>query len=277
MPNTLTINALVLKVSDYADNDRILSLLSIEKGRITVIVKGARSLKYRYLSAIQLFTYSAFELYEKGGMYWLKEALVNTCFPGLTDDIEKVALASYLSELSCELTDENESGQEMLRLLLNSFYMISARGRSLPFIKAVFELRSVCASGYMPDISGCRDCGNGSKKLYYFDIMNGCIICDECFSSHNITKDNAAASEFEGKLANASDTISDLGERNTYIPISAGVAMALRYLLSADHKRIFSFRLDNEKDEYDFSRLAETYTLWHLGRGFQSLTFYKSL
>lgn len=275
MPNTLTINALVLKVSDYAENDRLLSLLSIEKGRITVIAKGARSVRYHYLNAIQLFTYSAFELYEKNGMFWLKEAIINTGFPALTESIEKVALASYLAELSSELTDENESGCEILRLLLNSLYMICDGKRSLPLIKAVFELRAVCSSGYMPDITGCRDCGTTSADVFYFDIMNGCVICGDCFSSHSTSI--AENSEFEGKLSGASDTINMLGERNTYIPVSAEVISAIEYLLSANHKRIFAFRLEKEKDEYDFSRLAETYALWHLGRGFQSLNFYKSL
>ena len=87
MPSTVVINGLVIKAADYAENDRIITVLSAERGRITVIAKGGRSVRYRFLSSIQLFTYSTFELYERGGLYWLKEALVNAYFPQITESI----------------------------------------------------------------------------------------------------------------------------------------------------------------------------------------------
>lgn len=267
MSKTAVINALVLKVTDCGENDRLISLLSVERGRIAVVAKGGRSVKYKYLPSIQLFTYSAFELYEKNGMYWIKDAIVNTYFPHLCDSIEGVALASYLAELAYELSGENESGGAILRLLLNSLYMISESEKPYGMIKAVFELRSVCYSGYMPELSACDECHRENGELCYVDIMNGRLLCPDCFGQPSDKPDNGAVQ----------DSINALGERNTYIPVSLGVVNTARYVLSADPKRIFAFKLDNEKDRYDFYRLAEVYATWHLGRGFTALDFYKSL
>lgn len=270
MSKTAVINALVLKVTDCGENDRLISLLSVEKGRIGVIAKGGRSVRYKYLPSIQLFTYSTFELYEKNGMYWIKDALVNTYFPHLCDSIESVALASYLADLAYELSDENESGGEILRLLLNSFYMISESAKPHGIIKAVFELRAVCYSGYMPELSSCDECHKESSDLYYVDIMNGRLLCPDCFGG-------SSADKPYGTDGDMSDSVNALGERNTYIPVSLGVINTARYILSADPKRIFAFRLDSEKDSYDLSRLTEIYATWHLGRGFTTLDFYKTL
>lgn len=270
MSKTAVINALVLKVTDCGENDRLISLLSVEKGRIGVIAKGGRSVRYKYLPSIQLFTYSTFELYERNGMYWIKDALVNTYFPHLCDSIESVALASYLADLAYELSDENESGGEILRLLLNSFYMISESAKPYGIIKAVFELRAVCYSGYMPELSSCGECHNENNDLYYVDIMNGRLLCPDCFGRSPVDKPYDANDDM-------SDSVNKLGERNTYIPVSLGVINTARYILNADPKRIFAFRLDSEKDNYDLSRLAEIYATWHLGRGFSTLDFYKTI
>lgn len=268
MSKTAVISALVLKVTDHGENDRLVSLLSAERGRITVVAKGGRSVRYKYLPSIQLFTYSAFELYEKNGMYWIKDAVVSTYFPHLCDSIEGVALASYLSELAYELSGENESGDSILRLLLNCFYTISESSKPYGMIKAVFELRSVCYSGYMPELSACDECGKESGELFYIDIMNGRLLCPDCFGRSPSDKP-----EGDG----VSDSINALGERNTYIPASLGVINTVRYILSAEQKRVFAFKLDSEKDRYDLYRLAEVYATWHLGRGFTTLDFYKTL
>lgn len=269
MPATVVINGLVIKAADYAENDRLITVLSAERGRITVIAKGGRSVRYRFLSSIQLFTYSTFELYERGGLYWLKEALVNTYFPQITESIENISLASYLAELTYELTGENESGTEMLRLFLNTLYTLADGSKPREIVKAVFELRAVCLSGYMPELSGCAECGNAECGYYYFDIMNGGIICPECFEEKS--------HEVKTAEPQISDSVNALGERNTYIPVSPGVVNTVRYILSADPKRVFAFRLDNQKDIYDLGRLAEIYATWHLGRGFASLDFYKTI
>jgi hypothetical protein len=42
-------------------------------------------------------------------------------------------------------------------------------------------------------------------------------------------------------------------------------------------ERLFSFDLQEPDDWHDFSKAAQTYLLSHLGRGFDSLTFYLTL
>ena len=60
-----SIRGLVLRDTDRNDSDKLLTVLTSERGRITVMAKGASSIKSRALSGTQLFTYSEMELYEK--------------------------------------------------------------------------------------------------------------------------------------------------------------------------------------------------------------------
>ena len=52
-----TADGLVLRVKTTGENDKLLTLLTPLQGKITVLVKGGRSLKSGSLSATQLFSY----------------------------------------------------------------------------------------------------------------------------------------------------------------------------------------------------------------------------
>lgn len=47
-------------------------------------------------------------------------------------------------------------------------------------IKAVFELRALSISGYMPNILACANCGTYETPVMYFDVDGGCIYCENC-------------------------------------------------------------------------------------------------
>ena len=133
-------------------------------------------------------------------------------------------------------------------------------------IKGVFELRAAAMTGYMPDVSRCTVCGASYPDNAYFDIMNGCMICADCQTSLNRQRSGFASPE-----------VSDLGERRIICPMTASTLAAVRYAVTAPHKKIFSFALTDKEEEMLFSRLAETYLLHHLERGFETLDFYHSV
>ena len=60
------------------------------------------------------------------------------------------------------------------------------------------------------------------------------------------------------------------------MPVTPGVLAAIRYLVSCDPKRLFSFQAGMETME-KLSQLTETYLTTQLERGFSTLDFYKSL
>ena len=60
--NTVKINAIVVKSSQSGENDRLLTLLSPEMGKLTVMAKGIRSLKHQSRNACAMLCYSSFVL-----------------------------------------------------------------------------------------------------------------------------------------------------------------------------------------------------------------------
>ena len=70
----LTVRGLVLRVSPYKDADAILTVLTEDKGTLTVKARGLRRNKSNLSAPCQLLAYSEFTLFENRGMYTINEA-----------------------------------------------------------------------------------------------------------------------------------------------------------------------------------------------------------
>jgi DNA repair protein RecO (recombination protein O) len=267
----ITVNGLVTRSYPSGDHDRLIHIITEDRGRLSVMVKGGSSKRGGATAACtQLFTYGNFELYSgnNGDLYWLRGGSVLTSFYRLSADIARVALASYLCDVACDLTDKNVVEEEtapLLRMLLNSLYTLDKGNKSPALVKGVFELRAAAMMGYQPNLMGCAICKEGYPDEAYFDIMNGRIICADCQTKRN---------RLLGRMATEQE---ELGERSIVCPVSASVLAAIRYALTAPDQKIFSFALKDKEEEYAFDRAAETFLLNQLERDFETLHFYRSV
>lgn len=266
-----TTDGLLIRAFPSGENGTLLHILTADKGRISVMAKGlhSKSKSASQLSSIaQLFTYANYELYRKGDMYWLRGGSVINSFYNLSCDIGMMSLGTYLCALADELSDEGESAEGLLRMLLNSLYTIGLGEKSRKIIKGVFELRAAAMSGYAPNLVACDHCGNGYPDNCYLDVMNGRLICADCQTRMN---------RFYSPSQSEIQLDDDRATRNIICPLSSSALAAMRYALTAPDQKIFSFTLKSESDEQEFSRAAETYILNQLERSFDALDFYKSV
>ena len=258
------IDGVVVHVKDTGDRVRYLSVLTAEKGRISMISHGSHSIHSPQIAVSQLYTYGNFEYYTKGTANILKGGSAIQPFYALSTDIDRLNLAAYLCDVVCELTDEGVEAGEMLRLLLNSLHGISVELRPQEILKGAFELRAAAMSGYMPDLEGCAVCRKHHADPFYLDVMNGSILCPECRSKVR-------------EIVPSGVYADDLREARILGILTPSVCAAFRYCLSAPISRLFSFELKDEEERKTFGKLAETYLLSHVGHGFDSLNFYHSL
>ena len=261
-------DGVVVRVRDIGDNNRYLSVLTAEKGRVTVLAKGSHSVKSPQIAVSQLYTYGNFECYRRGDLYILKGGSAAEPFYALSTDIDRMNLAAYFCEVICEVSDE-EGGEEsamLLRLLLNSLYAASRNLYPQEIIKGAFEMRVASVSGYEPELGECSFCGRTEGEHWYLDVMNGALLCPDCLQS-------------KGKKAGKHPDLKydDIREADILCPISPAVQNALYYCTHAPIERLFSFELKDGEDLRIFSKTAETYLLSHLERGFDSLSFYHTL
>ena len=243
----LTTQGLVLRVTDYNDHDALLTLLTPNYGKLTVKARGLRRRNSPLTAPCQLLAYGSYTLFEYKGMYTINEAASIELFQNLRRDITKLSLGTYFCQVTEVLSQEDLPNPELLSLVLNCLHGISSLELPENTVKAVFEFRSACLAGYMPDISGCHMCGNEMPDR--FDISAGRMECSSCRS------------------------IDSGGLR---LPVNPGIVSAMRYIAFCDPKKLFAFQLGEENME-QLSHLTEAYLTTQLERGFSTLDFYKSL
>ena len=256
-------DALILRAVDRGEHDKLLTLLTAEHGKLYAILKGAHSMRRREAAATEPYTWSNLELYERGGVKWVKSANAIESFPDMRYDMEKLFLAAYFCDVASELSDEHQPAGEILPLTLNALHKLSVEQGENARIKGAFEMRAACIGGFTPDLSHCRRCRRPVEGDSMLDVMNGALICKAC---HTHTEGLTPLPVGE-----------DLRERTVLCQLSPGSAAALSFVATAPPKRVFAFRVTDARELGEFSRAAENYLLHHLERSFPTLENLKKL
>lgn len=238
---------LVLRETEYQDHDKLLTVLTKDRGKMTFRARGVKQKSSRLKSGCQLLAFSEFTVFENRGFCTVNEAVPKEMFIPLRTDLERMALASYFAQVTEVLAQENDPDPELLSLCLNSIYALAYLAKSPTVVKAVFEFRAACQAGYMPQLSGCATCGRTEPDR--FCVSAGTLLCSGCAAS------------------------GDVGIR---LPITPGMVAAMRHIASCEARALFSFRMGEDAAK-QLSNLTETYLLTQLERGFFTLDFYKSL
>ena len=239
-------DGLILKEQNIGEKDKLVWVLTRHNGLLRAFVRGAKSFNNRKNSATGMLCYSKLSLYKSKDSYIIDEAEPLETFFGLRDDLEKISLAQYFSELCMTLVQEDENSEQFLRLILNSLYFLSNDKMPTEQVKAITEMRLMCIGGFMPNLIACERCGEYETDTMYFDVENGLIYCNNCMNT------------------------------SAYFQLSIGLVRALRHIVFSDFDKIYSFKMDKDALE-DLSYITEKYVLSKLLRNFKTLDFYKSI
>ena len=155
----LTTQGIVLRETNYKEADKILTVLTRDWGKRTVKARGCRRKNSKLTAASQLLVYSELTLSERGEFTTLTEADPLEQFWSVRQDLETLALASYFAEVAEASAQEGETCPELLSLLLNCLYALDTLKKPRALVKAVFELRLLCLTGYEPLLDACAVCG----------------------------------------------------------------------------------------------------------------------
>jgi len=243
----LTIQGIVLRVTDYNDRDALLTVLSRNHGKLTIKARGLRRKNSPLIAPCQLLAFGEFTLFEYRGMYTINEAVTIELFPQLRRDIVKLSLGTYFAQVAETVSQEDLPSPELQSLVLNCLYALCKLNEPESKIKAVFELRCACITGYFPDLIGCFSCGN--EQPDYFNLSEGRLECAGC---------------------------TGLDVTGIRMPVDPGILDAMRYIAYCGPKKLFSFHIGQERLE-QLSSITEAYLTTQLERGFPTLDFYKSL
>lgn len=236
------------------EEDRLLTVLTEGYGVLFAYANGANRTRSKLAASTELLCYSDMVLFKNRDRHTVDKADSKRIFFGIRGDLEKLALASYLAELTIELAPHGEEAGAYLRLLLNTLHLLEAAGRPAAQLKALYELRLLTLSGYMPGLVACRECGRYEAPGMRFFPRHGELVCGDCIVSEGV----------EGI------------DKTGGIPVGPGVLQAMRHIVYSEPEKLFAFSLKADGLK-KLGKLAEDYLKYQVEKTFPTLEFYHGL
>lgn len=215
MKNVKT-KGIILVENNVGDYDKMITMLTPGLGKIGCHAKGARRNKSSLMAGTQFLCFGEYLLFKGNDTYNINSCEPIEIFYNIRIDYDKLKYVAQIIKIVCDVTNENDNSYRILQLLLNTLYTISELEKNLDLVLAIFKIRLLSILGFTPKIDKCKNC-NEEINIKYFSIKDDGIKCGAC-----------------GKIDKSA------------IQISEGTLTAIRYIITAPAKKIFSFNVSEE-------------------------------
>lgn len=167
------------------------------------------------MAATQFLCFGDYVIYQGASSYSINSCEVNEVFYNLRIDLDKLQYATHITKIINDVTDENQNTYKILQLFLNTLYVLSETDKDLDLTISIFKLKLMCLLGFTPIIDRCSNCNQSENiALNHFSFRDNGLKCEACSR-----QDKGA------------------------IEISEATMTAIKYIVLAPPKKLFSFNL----------------------------------
>lgn len=170
----------MLRAVDYLEYDKILTLLTAERGKLTAGIKGVKKAGAKLKFAAQPFCFAEYILAERGGRYTVTQASESESFYELRTDVNKFYAACAVCEAAIALTYEGDGNADIFSDCVRTLSTMCGGDEGLTLIG--FLLSVLRKSGYGISLENCRVCGADLTNFdrMRFDMDSGSFNCWDC-------------------------------------------------------------------------------------------------
>lgn len=178
--------AVVLRAIDYKDNDKILTLFSLERGIVTSAIRGVKKAGAKLKFAAQPFCFCEYVFNVKGDKRSVVSAEMIESFYPLREDILKFYSGAVGLEFVLDFVQADQPSGEMF-LLLMDFLKTLCFTDALPRVAlSAFLYNALALTGYELSVVGCYKCRKSIKNRAFFDFNYGASVCEDCHENTDV-------------------------------------------------------------------------------------------
>lgn len=182
----LTTTAIVLQRRQYGDYDLIVTVLTNDHGKHTLIAKSAKKSAKRFPGILEPFNHLqiSYRHTRRKGMAVLEEATLQRPLASLRSDVVKTAYASYWVECLSIWMEEGQVKHEIFELLQFVLDALDSEEMDAAMISILFQMRFVGIEGLQPVLECCTSCQSEIEELsqqeFCIDLGQGGVVCNRC-------------------------------------------------------------------------------------------------
>ena len=180
-------DAIVLRTVNYSETSIIVTLLSNESGKITLIAKGARKPKSPFSAQLEPMNILNINYFYKDArnIQLLKNSSFVEDSIKIRENFDSLNYGLTIVEILDKLLQENDTDPIIFRLSIKTLIALKTTQINYDVIFSFFLLQLFIRLGFMPELNKCSSC-NSNLGTATYDKHRGELICENCLSDSEI-------------------------------------------------------------------------------------------
>ena len=174
------LSGIVLGGVNFSENDKILSILTLEQGVVSAKIKGVKKAGAKLKFAGEPFCFAEFLFAKTGKNRTVTGASLIESFYALREDIYKLFSASAILEFVKRFLKEGIVNQAFFHLVVDGLKSIAFGDESPEFYLCLFLEKALALAGYALNFNGCAGCEGEIDGRVFFDAQDGGFYCENC-------------------------------------------------------------------------------------------------
>ncbi len=204
------VRGIVLKTIDYKENDKKLTILTLQEGKIQVTARGAKKANSKLKAFCQSFCFADFELTQGKAGYILTGVRSIDTFFDLTSDYDKFSYAISILEILDKICIENQVYDELFFNALICIKDICYSQIEPRLLLCKFLVYVLSSEGYDFNLNECSNCKKPLKSEKFLNLSSGEIVCSECKGGDFVQVENGVFSTLKIVSQNSYDNLNTI-------------------------------------------------------------------
>ena len=235
---------IVVRLNDLGESDRIVVLLTPQRGLVRGVAKSARRPNSKLGGHLDLLRHVTISARTGRSLDSISQAQTMNDFRTLQEDLGKLSRGIYLSELSEKFSLEGVQSNNTFKMLRYGLGWLE-RTRNPDLFLRWYEMRILQLNGFQPEIFICTGCETTlEREPQTFSTALGGFICKVCRPTAN----------------------------DRLLPASVGVIKILRFLLHTDCEALENLHV-GEGDRLHVGQILRKHIQGILDRSVRSTDF----
>lgn len=166
---------LIIRSNEYKDKDRLLSVLTADRGLITICAKGVAKPNSSLGCFSMPYMLCDFVVSVSHGYYYLKDASIIESNSKIMESLEQMTVAAHISSCLMDCTLQSENAREAYELAVYAYYMLANNKDKYLLIYSAFNWRLLTIAGFtvLYDLDDPLYKANGDKQGRYMINISG--------------------------------------------------------------------------------------------------------
>lgn len=167
-------SGIILKSKNYSESDKLLTVITREFGKLTILVKSGRTVKSKKRGYIELFNFIKFSANFSHGIYIASEIEGKSLFPSKNRDLKMISVAYFMVEVFDRLAQFAEINSKQYEVLFGFLSKLET-SKNLKKLREDFIFETLVVFGFWPHDKQMQNhdlvLKNFSEKIFHSAII----------------------------------------------------------------------------------------------------------